>query len=121
MAKVLVADDSDIVRKIARMSLTPGGHSIVEAHDGNEAVALARSEHPDIILLDAEMPEMDGWEACKVIKADAATAGIPIIMCTGNDLAEDPEDLNKSGANGYVIKPYDPETILKKIADTLHC
>jgi CheY-like chemotaxis protein len=106
MAKVLIADDSSMMRKIAKMSLEKGGHTVLEAEDGAKAVELAKQEMPQIVLLDAEMPEMDGWEACKALKSDAQTAQIPVLMCTGHDLSEEPEQLTSSGANGFVLKPY---------------
>jgi len=115
MAKVLIADDSDMMRKIARMMLEKGGHSVVEATNGAEAIDKALQEMPAIILLDAEMPEMDGWEACKKIKADPATGKIPVLMCTGHDLSEEPETLTAAGADGYVSKPYNPAQMLEKI------
>ncbi|OGS23651.1 MAG: hypothetical protein A2314_07775 [Elusimicrobia bacterium RIFOXYB2_FULL_50_12] len=115
MAKVLIADDSDMMRKIARMMLEKGGHSVVEATNGVEAIDKARQEIPDIILLDAEMPEMDGWEASKKIKADPTTGKIPVLMCTGHDLSEEPETLTAAGADGYISKPYNPAQMLEKI------
>ena len=120
MAKILIADDSEMMRKVAKMSVEKGGHSVVEAKDGQEAVSLAKSELPHLIMLDAEMPEMDGWEACKAIKADPATAGIPVLMCTGHDLSEESEQLKDSGANGYVSKPYNTVKLLEKIKEVLN-
>jgi CheY-like chemotaxis protein len=119
MAKVLIADDSAMMRKIAKMSIEKGGHTVVEAENGLEAVEKAKSELPQIILLDAEMPEMDGWEACKAIKTDAGTASIPVFMCTGHDLSEEPEMLKSCGANGYIMKPYTPEILLAKITEVV--
>ena len=63
VAKILIADDSDMMRKIAKMIMEKAGHTVIEAHDGNEAVALAKNELPNLVLLDAEMPEMDGRHA----------------------------------------------------------
>jgi CheY-like chemotaxis protein len=120
MAKILIADDSSMMRKIAKMSLEKGGYTVVEAQDGAEAVNLVKQEMPDVVLLDAEMPEMDGWEACKAIKQDAQTANIPVLMCTGHDLSEEPEQLTESGANGYVVKPYNAALLLEKVAGVLH-
>jgi CheY-like chemotaxis protein len=119
MAKVLIADDSSMMRKIAKMSLEKGGHTVIEAEDGLEAVKLAKQEMPDIVLLDAEMPEMDGWEACKTIKADPQTMKIPVLMCTGHDVSEEPEQLQEAGANGYVLKPYNATVLLEKVVEAL--
>lgn len=119
MAKILVADDSDMMRKIARMSLQKGGHEIIEAKDGSEAVQLASSEMPQLVLLDAEMPVMDGWEASKAIKSDAKTSCIPVLMCTGHDLSEEADTLKACLADGYVIKPYNPDALLAKIQEAI--
>lgn len=116
MAKVLIADDSDMMRKIAKMALEKGGHTVIEAANGQQAVELAQKELPDIILLDAEMPCVDGWEACKMIKSNPQTASIVVLMCTGHDLSEEPEMLTSCGATDYITKPYQPAQILEKIA-----
>ncbi len=120
VAKILIADDSDMMRKIAKMIMEKAGHTVIEAHDGNEAVALAKNELPNLVLLDAEMPEMDGWEACKAIKADPATAQIPVLMCTGHDLSQEPEELTAIGASGYITKPYQAQQMQAKVAEVLN-
>lgn len=117
MARVLVADDFGLMRNIAKAALQAGGHTVIEAQDGLEAVELAKMSKPDLIMLDAEMPDMDGWEACKTIKSDPATQQIPVIICTGNDLADEPELLTQNGANGYIMKPYKEEQLLAKVKE----
>lgn len=119
MAKILIAEDSVMMRKIAKMTLEKGGHTVIEASDGSEAVELAKSQLPQLILLDAEMPVTDGWEAVKIIKQDPAIANIPVLMCTGHDLSEDPETLKESGADGYITKPYNPADMLEKVKQAL--
>ncbi len=119
MAKILVADDADLMRKIARMSLEKGGHQVIEASDGAEALSVAKSEKPDIILLDAEMPEMDGWEAAKAIKSLPEMASTPILMCTGHDLSGEEEQLKSVEAAGFISKPYNPATMIEKIKEIL--
>jgi CheY-like chemotaxis protein len=116
MAKVLMVDDSPLLLKIARSHLEKGGHTVIEARDGREAVDKARVERPDIIFLDAEMPEMDGWEACETLKKDPGTAAIPIYMYTGHDLGGEEEERFKAvGANGYLQKPYKPDEMYNVI------
>ena len=119
MAKILIAEDSDMMRKIAKMSIEKGGYQVLEATNGLEAVDIAKKEIPDVILLDAEMPEMDGWEACKAIKTNPLTCKIPVLMCTGHDLSEEADLLTDSGANGYITKPYNPAQMLEKISKVI--
>ena len=119
MAKVLIADDSDMMRKIAKMSIEKGGHQALEASNGTEAVEIAKNEMPDVILLDAEMPEMDGWEACKAIKTNTPTSKIPILMCTGHDLSDEEDELKKVGAKGFITKPYNVAKMVEVINKVL--
>jgi len=102
------------------MSLEKGGHTVIEAEDGAQAVAMAKSELPQLILLDAEMPELDGFEASKAIKADAATAQIPVLICTGHDLSDEPDLLKNAGALGSITKPYNPAQLLAKVMEVLN-
>lgn len=109
MAKILMVDDSPVLLKIARQQLEKGGHTVIEGHNGQEAVDLAKSEKPNIIFMDSEMPEMDGTEACKVLKSDPETKGIPVYIYTGHDLGGDEEaGFKAAGADGCLQKPYKP-------------
>ena len=119
MATILIADDSDMMRKIAKMTIEKGGYAAVEAANGAEAVEVALKEMPQLILLDAEMPEMDGWEASKALKANPVTAGIPILICTGHDLSDEEDLIKESGVSGYISKPYNPAQMIAKIKETL--
>ena len=119
MAKILIADDSKMMLQIAKMNLEKGGHTVVTAEDGKEAVAKSLSEKPEAILLDAEMPEMDGWEASEAISKNPATSGIPILMCTGHDLSGETDEITRVGAKGYITKPYQGAQMLEKIKGVL--
>jgi CheY-like chemotaxis protein len=81
---------------------------------------MVKTEHPDLILLDAEMPEMDGWEACKTVKGDPSTSAIPVLLCTGHDLSDETDQLKTVKANGYITKPYNPADLLARVAEALH-
>jgi two-component system cell cycle response regulator DivK len=81
---------------------------------------MAKAEMPQLILLDAEMPELDGFEASKAIKADASTAHIPVLICTGHDLSGEPETLKAAGAFGSISKPYNPAQLLAKVTEALN-
>lgn len=116
MAKVLLVDDSPLLLKIGKTLLEKEKHSVVTAKDGREAVTVARKEAPQIIFMDAEMPDMDGTEACKVLKSDAATKKIPVYICTGHDLdGEHAAAFKAAGADGCLQKPFKTEEMLPLI------
>ena len=119
MIKILIADDSDMMRKIAKMTIGKDSYEVIEASNGAQAVEIALKELPQLILLDAEMPEMDGWEATKALKANPLTVGIPILICTGHDLSDEDELVKESGISGYVSKPYNPVQMISKIKEVL--
>lgn len=114
--RILVADDEpSVLYSVER--ILGNEYAVLKASNGEEAVTLARSEKPDIILMDTMMPKKDGLTACYEIKADEATKAIPVIMLTGVG-----HDLNKSiaqsayGASEYITKPYKPQELLDTIA-----
>ena len=112
--KILIADDSSAMLKIGVMCLNKLGAEVVTASNGIEAVEIAKSEKPDIILLDAEMPEMDGWEACREIKK--LFPNIPVLLCTGHDLSGEEDQMKDAGVADYITKPINPDIIKTKIA-----
>ncbi len=113
MAKrILVAEDDLDNRCIVVKILTLEGYETLEADDGRSALALARRERPDLIVMDPGMPGMDGWEAARRLKADQQTADIPIIALT----AWDEERAREAGYDGYLSKPCRPKTIREAAA-----
>lgn len=119
MAKIVVVDDSDFMLKIAKFNLEKLGHQVVTINSGLEAVDAAKAEKPDLIFCDAEMPEMDGWETCQKLRAQPETSAIPIVLCTGYDFTGEEDKLTEKGFQGFVIKPFNQETLAAKIADVL--
>ena len=117
--KVLIVDDEPTVRHLVRRIL---GHDyfVVEAADGAEAVDVARSRKPDIILMDMMMPKMDGLSACYAIKQDESTRHIPVVMLTAIT-HELNQRLSQSvmGASGYITKPFSPDDLLSTIRQLL--
>jgi two-component system, cell cycle response regulator len=105
--KVLVIDDSPLIHRLVRTRLSELGVEVLEATHGQQGLALARQEHPDLILLDVEMPVMNGFEACQLLKHDPATHDIPVIFLTGADEAVDKVRGFDLGAVDYVTKPFD--------------
>lgn len=116
MAKVLLVDDSPLLLKIGKALLEREKHTVLTAKDGNEAVDMARKESPQIIFMDAEMPGMDGTEACRALKGDGATRKIPVYICTGHDLAgEHAAGFKAAGADGCLQKPFKAEEMFPLI------
>ena len=109
--RILVVEDDDDNRRIVVKVLTGEGHETVEAADGRAAIAVARREHPDVIVMDLGLPGMDGWEAARQLKADPQTADIPIIALTAFALHGDEQRAREAGCDGYLSKPCRPQTI----------
>jgi len=121
MAKrILVAEDDLDNRRIVVKVLSACGYETIEATDGNAAVSLARSEHPDLVIMDLAMPGVDGWEASRRLKADAQTADIPIIALTAHAMRGDEERAREAGCDGYLPKPCRPETLRETVRRFLH-
>jgi len=117
--KVLLVDDSTTVLMMEKMILAKGPFEIVTARDGVEAVAKARSEQPDVILLDVMMPNLDGLSACAKIRAGADTAHIPIIMVTTRGEEDNIETAFRNGCTDYVTKPINGLELLTKLQNIL--
>jgi CheY-like chemotaxis protein len=116
---VLVADDDNNLRKILCLFLKNAHYETIEAVNGREALQLAKSQEPDIILMDIMMPMLDGFTVCKMLKDDAETKPIPVLICTAKNRKEDLVAAIKAGAEDYIIKPFTKETVLTKIEKAL--
>ncbi|MEJ5339344.1 MAG: chemotaxis response regulator CheY [Aquificaceae bacterium] len=115
-ARFLVVDDMSTMRKIIRTILNQLGYtSVEEAENGKEALAKLRGGNYDFVLLDWNMPEMDGLETLKQIRAEEKLKGIPVIMVTAEAKKENVLAAIQAGANNYVVKPFTPETLKEKI------
>ncbi len=115
MAKILLVEDNEMNRDMLSRRLVKRGHDVAIAVDGQEGVDMAVADKPEIILLDMSLPVMDGWEAAKLLKADAATNSIPIIALTAHAMAGDREKCLEAGADDYDTKPIDFKRLLGKI------
>jgi two-component system alkaline phosphatase synthesis response regulator PhoP len=113
--KVLVVDDEEYIQHILNFSFGAEGFEVITASDGEEAVTMARSERPDIIVLDIMMPKMDGYEACKQIKADPQTQNIPVILLTAKGREVDRKLGAEAGADDYVVKPFSPGRLIERV------
>ena len=116
MAKILVVDDEpDIVRVVVKI-MEARGHSVVTAKDGPSAVEMAKAEVPDVIILDLNLPQMDWFEVCKMIKTGETTNHIPVVMMTAAyTTVEDAEKGTDLGADEYVVKPFLREVLIHNV------
>ncbi len=112
---VLVVDDEPNVVRLLQATLEGKGYTVRTAYSGTEALKAVKSAAPDLIVLDAMMPDMDGWATIQMLKAAPATAHIPVLMCTAKDTMGDVERGFQSGAVAYVTKPLDLQRFLKKV------
>jgi DNA-binding response OmpR family regulator len=120
MAKLLVADDLVPIRQMVRITLSTQGWTIVEAKNGNEALALVRSEKPDLVLLDVDMgPGPNGFDVCRQIKADEETKDIPVVMLTAHESDSDRAIGFAAGATQYLTKPFGPLELIDTIRGIL--
>src|SRR6266571_4839078 len=117
--RILVVEDQEDNRRIVRDLLTRSGYEIVEAVNGEEGVTLAETQHPDLILMDIQLPLVDGYEATRRIKANPDLKAIPIIAVTSYALSGDEAKALAAGCDGYFAKPFSPRVILAKIREFL--
>jgi diguanylate cyclase (GGDEF)-like protein len=112
---VLVADDSETVRAVLRLELVHAGYQVVEATNGQEAVELARQYDVAVVLLDVEMPVLDGHQALAALKADEATRDIPVVFLSGRGAGDDLVQALREGAHDYLRKPPEPAELLARV------
>jgi CheY-like chemotaxis protein len=115
MPKILLVEDNEMNRDMLSRRLVRNGFEVVMAVDGGQGVAMAASEKPDLILMDMSLPVMDGWEATRRVKADAATSTIPVIALTAHALVEDREKAKAAGCDDFDTKPVELPRLLEKI------
>jgi two-component system cell cycle response regulator DivK len=113
--RILVVEDQEDLRGVLRVLLTGSGYEMIEAGDGSEGVAKAQADVPDLILMDIQLPVLDGYEATRQIKADANLKAIPIIAVSSFAMKGDEEKARASGCDHYVTKPYSPVQLLRVI------
>ena len=117
--RILVIEDTENNRRILNDLLTRAGFEVVEANDGEKGVAMAAERKPDLILMDIQLPIVDGYEATRRIKSDPALRGIPIIAVTSYALSGDEAKARAAGCDGYVAKPLSPREILATVREFL--
>jgi two-component system cell cycle response regulator DivK len=117
--RILVVEDQEDNRQILRDLLGSTEYEMIEAGDGVEALAVMTAQRPDLILMDIQLPVMDGYETTRRIKANAEWKGIPIIAVTSYALSGDESKAREAGCDAYVTKPYSPRQLLAKIHEYL--
>ena len=115
MKKILVVEDTKLTREMVKDALTLRGYTIFEAKDGVEGLKLANEKRPDLIILDIVMPRMDGIEACRLIKSEVQTKGIPVIMLTSRTDSSDVKNALEAGAIDYLKKPLDEVELISRV------
>jgi two-component system cell cycle response regulator DivK len=114
-ARILLIEDNEQNRYLTRFLLEQRGHEVIWAGTGPEGLALAAAERPDLILLDIQLPGMDGYSVARTLKADPALCDIPVVAVTSYAMAGDREACLAAGAQGYLEKPIDPETFVDDV------
>jgi two-component system cell cycle response regulator DivK len=117
--RILVVEDQEDNRQILRDLLASAGYEMTEAGDGEAALVAVKAQRPDLILMDIQLPLMDGYEATRRIKADPDSKSIPIIVVTSYALSGDEGKARAAGCDAYVTKPYSPRQLLAKIREYL--
>ncbi|HEV7596113.1 MAG TPA: response regulator [Gemmatimonadaceae bacterium] len=119
MAKVLIIEDNAANMTLATFLLQSAGHSVLSATDAETGLTLARAEQPDLVLMDIQLPGMDGLEATGLLKGDAATRDIPVVALTALAMKGDEERIRAAGCDGYIAKPLAYKAFLATIATHL--
>lgn len=117
--KIMIVDDEPDIVKLVKVSLEMANFEVSEAFSGQEALDKVQDAKPDIILLDIMMPDINGFEVCKRLKADTKTKDIPVIMLTAKGQRGDAEQGLKEGADDYIIKPFDPYELGEQVLEIL--
>ena len=119
--KILVVDDEINITQILEFSIGAEGYEVISAQNGEEAIDKARREQPDLIILDIMMPIIDGYEACRILKANPLTKNIPVVLLTAKGRDIDKRLGYEVGATDYIIKPFSPNKLIDRIHELLSC
>jgi len=117
--RILIVDDESAIRLVCQLNLDSAGFHTLEAADGETALALARSDHPDLIRLDVMLPGIDGWRVAEQLAASPETREIPILFLSARAERSDEARGHEAGGLGYITKPFDPEDLISLVRDVL--
>jgi CheY-like chemotaxis protein len=107
MCRILLVEDNELNRDMLRRRLSHRGYDVILAANGRQGIDMARSQKPDIVLMDLSLPEIDGWQAARILKSDAVTRGIPLVALTAHAMLGDREKALQAGCDDYATKPVD--------------
>ena len=113
MRTILLVDDNDDNQIIYRTILEHKGYRVLQCPDGRSAIECVQTERPDLVLMDISMPDLDGWEATRILKSDVSTSDIPILALTARAMPEDRVRGQKAGFEKYLMKPIEPRQVLE--------
>ena len=116
---VLVVDDTELNRKVVKTVLLSEGFEVLEAEDGEQAITMATEHLPDIVLMDVQLPKIDGYEATRRLRAQESTRDLPIIALTAHAMPGENERAQEAGCNGYISKPINTRTLVEQIREHL--
>ncbi len=119
--KILVVDDEINITQILQFSIGAEGYEVITAQNGEEAIDKAKREQPDLIILDIMMPRIDGYEACRILKANPMTKNIPVVLLTAKGRDIDKRLGQEVGAIDYIVKPFSPNKLINRIQKLLSC
>lgn len=117
--RVLIVDDTELNRKVVRTVLTSQGFEVLEAEDGEQAVIMTTEQMPDIVLMDVQLPKLDGYEATRRLRAQESTRHIPIIALTAHAMPGESERAHEAGCSGYISKPINTRTLVEEMTQHL--
>ncbi len=115
MATILIAEDERDIRDLIKITLTYAGHEVSAASNGEEVVQMAATVKPALIMLDVRMPRMNGFEACRAIKADEALKHIPVVFLSAKGMDEEQDEGKQAGAIGFITKPFAPDELVRQV------
>jgi two-component system cell cycle response regulator DivK len=119
VARILVIEDNPANARLARFVLARAGHEVLEAGDASAGIEIARRERPDLVLMDIQLPGMDGLEATRRLRADPATRALKVLALTAFAMKGDEEKMRAAGCDGYLAKPYEHGELVEAVAAAL--
>ena len=118
-AKILVIDDEPVIVDLVKFALELEGFTVITAEDGEQGITMAKTEKPDLVVLDIRLPGMNGYEICQQLKSDGITREIPVVLLSVKAAPEDIHAGLEAGADDYVPKPFEPAKLIKIIRKNL--